>query len=103
MNEKRMGKRALLTIFVMTVVSSCSQTSIADDRGEVSVVAERDTVWEDLKIQKLLPGFMMLPAIEPYLPSHFVALRQPGDCSKVYWGDKDAIETFFEKGASHLK
>ena len=66
-------------------------------------LVERDIVWEDLRIQKLLPGYMIFPAIEPYLPAHFVALRHPEDRSIVYWGDKDVLEAYFEKGISHLK
>ena len=103
MYKKRIGKRALLTIFLMTAVSSCSQTSISDDRTVVSDVVEREIVWEDLRIQKLLPGYMIIPGIEPCLPAHFVALRHPEDRSTVYWGDKDVLEAYFEKGISHLK
>ena len=103
MSDKGMFKGILLIIFLMTLVSSCSHTSISNDPGVVSNVVERDIVWEDLRIQKLLPGYMILPAVEPCLPAHFVALRHPQDWSKVYWGDKDVLEAYFEKGISHLK
>jgi hypothetical protein len=59
--------------------------------------------WEDLRIQKLLPGYMIRPAIEPYLPAHFVALHHPKNRSKLYWGDKADLEAYFEKGISALK
>jgi len=59
--------------------------------------------WEDLRIQKLLPGFMAIPAVEPYLPANFVALHHPKDESKLYWGDKNVLEAYFEKGISGLK
>jgi hypothetical protein len=87
----------------MTIVSSCSQTSISDDQKVISAAVEKELLWEDLRIQKLLPGYIALPAIEPYLPAHFVALCHPKDRDEIYWGDKDILEAFFENGASCLK
>lgn len=101
--KRETNKRVLWTIFLITVISSCSETSIFDPAGVAPVVAESDMAWEDLRIQKLLPDYMILPAIEPYLPAHFVALRHPEDYFKVYWGDKDVLEAYFENGISHLK
>ena len=109
MKKTRMSKQTLLTIFLMAIVSSCSRTSISDDRGvkldvvEKDDVVESDIVWEDLRIQKLMPGYMIFPAIEPYLPAHFIALPHPEDPDTVYWGDKDVLKAYFENGISHLK
>lgn len=117
------SKRVLWTIFLLAIASGCSQTSISDDREAICGALESksesveekptrpitssrysDVMWEDLRIQKLLPGYMIFPGIEPYLPSDFVALTHPKDHS-VYWGNKENLETFFEKGCScsHLK
>lgn len=103
MNEKRVNKRALLFVFAMNTLSSCSQMPIPDDQEKVSVEVKKNIVWEDLRIQKLLPGYMIIPAIEPYLPANFVALCHPEDWNTVYWGDRDVLRTFFEKGPYHLK
>lgn len=94
-------KRALFVIFILTAVSGCKK-SPSDDQAVASVASE-EIVWEDLRIQKLLPDYLTLPAIEPCLPANFVAFQNPKRCEEVYWGDKDDLETFFEKGPSHLK
>jgi len=100
---KQQHREALFTLFVMAAMSGCYQNSSSDDRVVVSEAVEGEVVWEDLSIQKLLPGFMMRPAVEPYLPKNFVAMSPPGAGALLYWGEKEAIEAYFADDNSSMK
>lgn len=67
--------------------------------GFSSLLGEIQEDGEALRILKLLPGLVTPLAVEPGLPSHFVALSQSGEPDLydwVYWGPKEVLLAFFE-------
>ncbi len=75
-----------LLILALSIESHEIKTEISSEKEE--------PVWQDLKIQTLLPEYIVFPAIEPYLPPNFVALQHPKNLG-IYWGPKEVLEDFF--------
>jgi len=82
-----------------TNAPSTSSDEVASSVSEPETTQE-EVVWEDLRIQRLMPGYMAFPAIEPFLPDNFIALPHPDRrrWGGLFWGTKETLEEFFQSG-----
>ncbi len=86
-----------------TDTSSLSSDAVLSNSSGLET-AQEEIVWEDLRIQQLLPDFLAIPAIEPFLPSNFVALPHPDIMKRdgLYWGPKEVLEEYYLSGKKHI-
>ncbi len=91
----------IFSVLAIITVTSCSRT---ENQGR-ELASNKDWVWQDLRIQQLLPEYLTFPAIEPYLPENFIGLRdsRPGRNGHVYWGERDAVEGLLKTGSDYPK
>ena len=89
------------SLLPLAFLVSCSTSLPTDDSlvSSASTSLQEKVVWEDLRIQKLMPGYMIFPAIEPCLPDNFIGLSHPdpNKWNKLYWGTKEALEKYFQR------
>jgi len=101
-------KSLLFTPLIFLTACGTLSTNIASSPSDgaspnasESEVSNEEIGWEDLRIQKLMPDFLAIPAIEPFLPDNFIALPHPKKHG-VFWGPKETLEEYFLSGNANL-